>query len=289
MARSPQPRHRARHVSGSQWAVLDDLARVVRAASPRPSALAAKTTAVVAAGSLAFAVMLPGEEASASVSQRAVVDDSIPVGTAAMALLSDRGDEAASRAMARVPVALAAPAVTGAKAAPVFGKLSVTAVEKPPPPPVVAASSSSSSGSSSGSASRSGSGAGSASTQASSSGGGYDWAAANSCSCARGLTQDSMKVLAAVKASFPGMNSIGGVRADSLPDHPSGRALDFMTTNRGYGDSIANMLISRAGELNIEYIIWYQRIWFPGKGWRSMAGRGSATANHMDHVHVTVR
>lgn len=131
VARSPQPRHRARHVSGSQWAVLDDLARVVRAASPRPSALAAKTTAVVAAGSLAFAVMLPGEEASASVSQRAVVDDSIPVGTAAMALLSDRGDEAASRAMARVPVALAAPAVTGAKAAPVFGKLSVTAVEKP--------------------------------------------------------------------------------------------------------------------------------------------------------------
>lgn len=98
-----------------------------------------------------------------------------------------------------------------------------------------------------------------------------------------------MKVLAAVKASFPGMNSIGGVRPDSIPDHPSGRALDFMTTNRGYGDAIANMLISRAGELNISYIIWYQRIWFPGKGWSYMSDRGGITANHMDHVHVSVR
>lgn len=98
-----------------------------------------------------------------------------------------------------------------------------------------------------------------------------------------------MRVLAAVKYSFPNMTSIGGVRPDSMADHPSGRALDLMTTNKGYGDSIANMLMARAGELNIEYIIWYQRIWFPGKGWRQMDNRGSATANHMDHVHVTVR
>ena len=98
-----------------------------------------------------------------------------------------------------------------------------------------------------------------------------------------------MAVLAAVKYSFPSMTNIGGVRPDSIPDHPSGRALDFMTSNRGYGDSIANMLISRSGELRIEYIIWRQRIWQPGRGWKMMSNRGSATANHYDHVHVSVR
>ena len=98
-----------------------------------------------------------------------------------------------------------------------------------------------------------------------------------------------MAVLAAVKYSFPGMTNIGGVRPDSIPDHPSGRALDFMTTDRGYGDAIANMLISRAGELNIDYIIYRQRIWLPSSGWRAMSDRGSITANHYDHVHVSVR
>ena len=53
--------------------------------------------------------------------------------------------------------------------------------------------------------------------------------------------------------------------------------------------SNANMLISRAGELNIEYIIYAQRVWLPSSGWRAMEDRGSATANHYDHVHVTVR
>ena len=43
--------------------------------------------------------------------------------------------------------------------------------------------------------------------------------------------------------------------------------------------------------LGIEYIIYSQRIWSVergGEGWRAMSDRGSATANHYDHVHVTV-
>jgi hypothetical protein len=40
--------------------------------------------------------------------------------------------------------------------------------------------------------------------------------------------------------------------------------------------------------LNITYIIWYQRIWSTNSpGWRKMADRGSPTANHMDHVHIS--
>jgi hypothetical protein len=39
----------------------------------------------------------------------------------------------------------------------------------------------------------------------------------------------------------------------------------------------------------VKYIIWRQRIWYPSSGtWRGMADRGSATANHYDHVHVSV-
>ena len=40
----------------------------------------------------------------------------------------------------------------------------------------------------------------------------------------------------------------------------------------------------------MEYIIWQQRMLSsPGGSWKTMEDRGSATANHMDHVHVNYR
>ena len=51
---------------------------------------------------------------------------------------------------------------------------------------------------------------------------------------------------------------------------------------------IASFLQAHAGELNIKYLIWRQRIWYPGGSWQGMADRGSPTANHIDHVHVSV-
>ena len=38
----------------------------------------------------------------------------------------------------------------------------------------------------------------------------------------------------------------------------------------------------------MKYVIWRQRYWEPGGSWEPMEDRGSPTANHMDHVHVTV-
>jgi hypothetical protein len=38
-------------------------------------------------------------------------------------------------------------------------------------------------------------------------------------------------------------------------------------------------------------VIYHQQIWTvqrSSEGWRSMSDRGSPTANHMDHVHVSV-
>ena len=291
MAQPHQPRHHARHASSARSLALSDLAALVRGSRSRVGSTVAKVSSVGAAGGLAVALVVPGQSAAASAAPAEVSADKASADLAA-SLLDARAEarvsRAASRASVAPAVALQAPAPAAPVAAPTFGAMSFTAVEKPepPPPPPAPAAASGDSGGSSGGGSSSGS---SSSAPASGGGGGYDWAAANACSCASGLTQNAMGVLAAVKASFPGMTNIGGVRPDSMPDHPSGRALDFMTSDRGYGDAIANMLIARAGELNIEYIIWRQRVWLPSSGWRTMEDRGSATANHYDHVHVTVR
>jgi hypothetical protein len=57
------------------------------------------------------------------------------------------------------------------------------------------------------------------------------------------------------------------------------------------GNAIAAFLQAHASELDIFDVIWRQHIWTTqraGDGWRSMPSRGSATANHYDHVHVSV-
>jgi hypothetical protein len=72
-------------------------------------------------------------------------------------------------------------------------------------------------------------------------------------------------------------------------DHPRGLALDFMTnTGNVDGDAIAEyLLVERAEDFNVKYVIWQQRIRYPGKDWVGMEDRGSDTENHRDHVHVS--
>ena len=79
---------------------------------------------------------------------------------------------------------------------------------------------------------------------------------------------------------------------DPFPDHPSGWAADFMVyEDRPTGDALAAYAQTHAAQLQIKYIIWYQRIWSverADEGWRPMEDRGGDTANHKDHVHITV-
>ncbi len=106
-----------------------------------------------------------------------------------------------------------------------------------------------------------------------------------------GLTPDAIRLHRAICARFPGVTSFGGVRADSLPEHPSGRALDSMVSSSDLGWQIANWVRANAGQLGVSEVIFSQRIWTVqrgGEGWRGMSDRGSASANHDDHVHVTV-
>jgi hypothetical protein len=105
----------------------------------------------------------------------------------------------------------------------------------------------------------------------------------------RGLTSRAVKVYRSVCHAFPQVGSYGGW--DNHGEHASGRALDIMTSDVGLGNDIADFLRAHASELDVFDVIWRQRIWTSqraGDGWRSMPDRGSATANHMDHVHVAV-
>lgn len=103
-----------------------------------------------------------------------------------------------------------------------------------------------------------------------------------------GLSQHGLVVLNAVRDNFPQIHSYGGFRAGDM-DHGTGNAVDIMVSSRSQGDSVASYVMAHASELNVKYVIWYQRIWYPSSGtWKPMADRGGTTANHMDHVHVSV-
>ena len=101
-----------------------------------------------------------------------------------------------------------------------------------------------------------------------------------------GLQPDTIKVHRAVCAKFPSIVSYGGVAGRG--EHATGHALDIMVSS-DLGNEIAAFLQENRAELGIEYLIWRQRIWRPATSpvWRGMSDRGGATANHMDHVHVT--
>jgi hypothetical protein len=85
-----------------------------------------------------------------------------------------------------------------------------------------------------------------------------------------------------------GITTIYGFgQRDNASDHPLGLALDFMTRT---GQPLADYARANAARLGVHYIIWNQRIWNvdrDAEGWRPMENRGSPTANHQDHVHIS--
>ena len=102
----------------------------------------------------------------------------------------------------------------------------------------------------------------------------------------KGLGRNASVVCSAVRSNF-GITSIGGFRAGA-GDHGTGKAVDVMVSG-STGDAVAQWAINHMGQLNITYVIWKQRIWLSGaSSWRSMEDRGSVTANHYDHVHISV-
>lgn len=85
-----------------------------------------------------------------------------------------------------------------------------------------------------------------------------------------GLTPNAYNLAQYVMATYPGVQSIGGVRQDALPDHPSGHAIDIMVGgNTALGNQIAADVRGQSGNFGVRYILWQ-------------------VPAHYDHVHVTV-
>ena len=103
-----------------------------------------------------------------------------------------------------------------------------------------------------------------------------------------GMSANAVAVVNEIHASFPQISTIGGYRAGDPGDHGSGHAVDIMCST-SEGNEIAAFVQANSGALHVKYVIWRQRIWYPGGGWQGMEDRGSPTANHMDHVHVNYR
>jgi Bacterial SH3 domain len=105
-----------------------------------------------------------------------------------------------------------------------------------------------------------------------------------------GVQPDTIRVHRAVCALFSGVKSYGGLRGGG-GYHAEGRALDIMIgSNSDLGQQIADWVRAHAKELGVSEVIWAQHIWTVqrgSEGWRPMEDRGSTTANHYDHVHVS--
>jgi hypothetical protein len=114
------------------------------------------------------------------------------------------------------------------------------------------------------------------------------------------ITPRMREVRDEVDRRFGPFSAIGCYRPGSDGEHPLGRACDFMLSTGGVmpaaasiqlGYDIAAWAQANASRLGIMYIIYRQRIWdvrMASSGWVPMENRGSITANHYDHVHISV-
>jgi hypothetical protein len=91
----------------------------------------------------------------------------------------------------------------------------------------------------------------------------------------------------------------GCLRPGDPGDHGSGRACDFMMSSGGNvpaedamerGNRLAQWAITNGNRLGVMYIIWQQKYYDvrTGAGWKLMSNRGGNTANHIDHVHISM-
>lgn len=85
-----------------------------------------------------------------------------------------------------------------------------------------------------------------------------------------GLIPNAKALAAYIIATYPGVESIGGVRPDPIPDHPSGHAIDIMIgSDMALGDAINADVQRQSARFNVRYTMW-------------------RVANHFNHVHITV-
>lgn len=115
----------------------------------------------------------------------------------------------------------------------------------------------------------------------------------------KGLQPAALRLLRCGAVKFPKVTTMYGVGGRPGPsDHPSGRAVDFMIEDyktpagRAYGYQVAAWMRAHAKELNIKYVIWDMKVWYPGDTeWKPYTRYGpnpSDNLGHRNHVHVSV-
>jgi hypothetical protein len=123
------------------------------------------------------------------------------------------------------------------------------------------------------------------------SGGLSDDACASGSEVEDGLVTNAIAVHRAVCAEFPEVTTYYGLRPGDDGYHGTGQALDIMISDSSTGDAIAEFVQDNYSALGVSEILWAQHIWTverSSEGWRWMEDRGSVTANHYNHVHVSV-
>jgi hypothetical protein len=252
-----------------------------------PDSLSRRGAAALAAKSVAGFGVVGGAAVALSLPLEASAEAATPA-PASLSLASSvdlaeraQADRAARSATRELPAAVKAPGEVAPAKTETVGVTGVKAVAKPKPKPkpepkATADPKPKSSSSSSSSPSSS-----------SSSGSSNSYTGGVTARCASiGLIPNAQRLCSAVQGNF-GLSNIGGYRPNG-GEHSTGQAIDFMISSQAQGDAIAAWVQSNSGAYNVQYVIWRQRYWQPGSSWRMMADRGSATANHYDHVHVTV-
>lgn len=107
---------------------------------------------------------------------------------------------------------------------------------------------------------------------------------------------NTVRLARAVAQRFPQLKTIGGWRPyDPYPDHPSGAAADIMMPNGGHtpgdvdlGTRIQKYVMDNKNVFHVKYTIWRQYYQPADGAGNTMEDRGGWTANHFDHVHVTL-
>ena len=95
-----------------------------------------------------------------------------------------------------------------------------------------------------------------------------------------------------IKANFPEIASIGGARADALPFHSEGRALDVMIPDyntpegKALGDRINSLMLANADKLGVESTIWQDFYQPSGGGQGNFMGNKGDNQGHFNHVHI---
>lgn len=106
-----------------------------------------------------------------------------------------------------------------------------------------------------------------------------------------GLNDNAARGAAAVRQVFGFDGTIGGLgQRPYKSDHPHGNAIDVMTNDdMELGQQVADYFVSNADKLGVKYVIFAQHIASAKGGWkwRKMEDRGSRTANHFDHPHIS--